>query len=325
MFDTAAQREIGPYAVHELIGWSGMSRVYRATDTSREGVEVAIKVLSDSMLSDVACEQRFIREIEIAGMLEHPHILAALDFGCEQGVLFMVMPLVCGGTLADALHLRGPLSPRQTLVIAEQIGSALDHIHGFQIVHRDIKPANILLYDEKRYMLADFGLVMQVDDLAEGTAGDMMGTLMYMSPEQVRGDALDHRSDLYSLGVVLYECLTGRLPYNPRSPVEIMDYHATTPPIIPGQISKRFPSGLEALLLRDVEKDKALRFQTGREMAEALSGAIERLDYEDANRPLVLQEEIEESKRLTQQGPIRVMVPVVAGAAGRGLVFRPIR
>ena len=155
MFETAAQREIGPYAVHELIGWSGMSRVYRATDTSRGEVEVAIKVLNDSITSDVEYEQRFMREIEIAGMLYHPHILPILDFGREQGGLFMVMPLVSGGTLADVLRLRRSLSPRQALIIARQIGSALDYIHSFQIVHRDIKPANILLSDEINTMLGE--------------------------------------------------------------------------------------------------------------------------------------------------------------------------
>lgn len=301
MFETAAQREIGPYAVHELIGWSGISRVYRATDTSREEAEVAIKVLSDSIISDVEYEQRFMREIEIACRFYHPHILAALGFGREQGVLFMVMPLVNGGTLADVLRLRRPLSPRQTLIIAEQIGSALDYVHSFQIVHRDIKPANILLCDENSCMLADFSLVMRVDDLVEVTSGDVMGTLMYMSPEQVRGDALDHRSDLYSMGLVLYECLTGRLPYDPRSLVESIGCHVTAPPITPRQISNHFPTCLEAPLLRGVEKDRTLRFQSGREMADALSEAIDRLGYEAANRPLVSQEEIEGSKHLTQQ------------------------
>jgi serine/threonine protein kinase len=314
MFDTVAQREIGPYAVHELIGWSGVSRVYRATDSSRGEAEVALKVLSDSIISDVECEQRFMREIEVAGMLYHPHILPVLDFCRDQGVLFMVMPLVSGGTLADVLWLSHPLSPRQTLIIAEQIGSALDYVHSFRIVHRDVKPANILLCDESNFMLADFGLAKRVDDPAGAASGDIVGSPMYMSPEQERGDVLDHRSDLYSLGLVLYECLTGRLPYNPRSLVEIMENPMTAPPITPRQISSRFPACLEAPLLRGVEKDRALRFRSGREMADALSAAIDALGYEDANRPLVSQEEIEESNHPTQQGPIPMAVPVVAGA-----------
>jgi serine/threonine-protein kinase len=139
------------------------------------------------------------------------------------------------------------------------------------------------------------------DDLVEVTSGDVMGTLMYMSPEQAQGDVLDHRSDLYSMGLVLYECLTGCLPYDPRSLVESIGYHVIAPPITPRQISDHFPTCLEAPLLRGVEKDKTLRFQSGREMADALSGAIDRLGYEDANRPLVSQEEIEGSKHLTQQ------------------------
>jgi serine/threonine protein kinase len=313
MFDTSAQREIGRYTVHELIGWSGMSRVYRATDTSRGEADVAIKVLSDSITSDASYEQRFMREIEIAGMLYHPHILPVLDFGRDQGMLFMVMPLVSGGTLADVLRQRCPMSPRKTLLIAQQIGSALDYVHSFQIVHRDVKPANILLFDESNTMLADFGLGKHVDDPDEAISGDVVGSPMYMSPEQEQGDALDHRSDLYAMGLVLYECLTGRLPYNPRSLVEIIGYPLTAPPITPHQISQRFPACLEAPLLRGVEKDRTLRFQSGREMADALSAAIDELGYEDANRPLVSQEEIEESKHPTQQSTIRVAVPAMAG------------
>lgn len=300
MFDTATEREIGPYEVHELIGWSGMSRVYRATDTSRQEAEVAIKVLSDSIIGDVEYEQRFMREIEMVCKLYHPHILTVLGFGREQGVLFMVMPLVNGGTLADVLRLRHSLSPGQTLVIAEQIGAALDYVHSFQIVHRDIKPANIMLGDGNSYMLADFSMVMRVGDLAEATSGDVMGTPMYMSPEQVRGDDLNHHSDLYSLGLVLYECLTGCLPYDPRSSLESMARYDTAPPIAPRQISKRFPSCLEAPLLRGVQKDRSLRFQSGREMAEALSAAIDELGYEDTHRPLVSQEAIKRSKYLVQ-------------------------
>lgn len=314
MFDTSTQREIGRYTVHELIGWSGISRVYRATDSSRGEAEVALKVLSDSITSDEEYERRFMREIETAGMLYHPRILPVLDFGRDQGVLFMVMPLVSGGTLADVLWLSPPLSPRQTLIVAEQIGAALDYVHSFQIVHRDVKPANILRSDESNTMLADFGLVKHVGEAAEATSGDIVGSPMYMSPEQVRGDALDHRSDLYSMGLVLYECLTGRLPYNPRSLVEIMGYHMAAPPITPRQISSRFPAGLETTLLRGIEKDRDLRFQSGREMADALGAAIDELSYQDANRPLVSQEEIEKSKHLTQQSTIRVAVPVMAGA-----------
>jgi serine/threonine protein kinase len=113
----------------------------------------------------------------------------------------------------------------------------------------------------------------------------------------MRGEALDHRSDLYSLGLVLYECLTGRLPYNTHSPVESMSFHANIPPISPCQINRHFPACLAAPLLRGIEKDRALRFQSGREMTEELNGAIEKLGYEDSHRPLVLQEEINESTR----------------------------
>src|SRR5438552_621019 len=147
MFDTIAMREIGPYVVHELIGWGGMSRVYRATDTSRDDAEVAIKVLSDSIVADEEYVSRFKREIEIASMLHHRHILRVLDYGRDEDTLFMVMPLVRGGTLAEMLRPAGPLNPWQTLVVAEQMGSALDYAHGFSIAHRDIKPANIMVLD----------------------------------------------------------------------------------------------------------------------------------------------------------------------------------
>lgn len=312
MFDTIAQREIGPYVVHELIGWGGMARVYRATDTARGDAEVAIKVLSDSIIGDAEYRQRFVREIEIASMLNHPNILPVIDFGCDSGcdkdLLFMVMPLVKEGTLADVLRPRGPLTPRQTLLIAEQIGAALDYAHSFEIVHRDIKPANIMVIDSETYSLADFGLVKRVDDWAEVTSGNVLGSPMYMSPEQARGDPLDHRSDLYSLGLVLYECLTGRLPYNPRSLVEALGSHVTAPPITPRQISQNFPAALEVPMLRGIEKTMNARFQSGQAMAAGFRAAVTELREEDQNRPLVTRAEIEGSKHLTQQPAARIIV-----------------
>jgi serine/threonine-protein kinase len=320
MFDTAAQREIGPYAVHELIGWGGMSRVYRATDTSHGDAEVAIKVLSDSMLSDVEYEQYFMREIEMAGMLYHPHILAVLGFGRDQGMLFMVMPLVKGGTLANVLQLRGPLSPRQTLVIVEQIGAALDYVHSSQMVHCDIKPANILLCDGGSYVLADFGLVKRVDELPEAASNDVMGSPPYMSPEQGRGDVLDHRSDLYSLGLVLYECLTGRLPYSPPLLVESMGYQVTARPITPRQIAAASRSAWKAPRCAASRKTAPCASSPA-QMAEALSAAIDKLGYEDAHRPLVLQGEIERAKHLNQQGTIGVAVHAIGGTVIRCLLY----
>jgi serine/threonine-protein kinase len=265
--------------------------VYRATDTSSEEAEVAIKVMSDAASSDTERGQCLMREIETANILFHPHILATLGAGREQGRLFLVMPLIKGGTLADVLRLRRPLSPRETLGIAEQIGSALDYVHSFHLIHRDIKPENILLSDENSYLLADFGLVMHVDDPVEGTPGGVMGSPGYMSPEQKWGGTLDHRSDLYSLGLVLYECLTGALPHDTRSRVENPGYKLTALPIISYLPGNYFPTCLEALLLRCIENNKALRFQSGREMADALREAIEKLGYENADRPLVLQDE----------------------------------
>jgi len=312
MFDTIAQREIGPYVVHELIGWGGMARVYRATDTARGDSEVAIKVLSDSIIGDPEYRQRFVREIEIASMLNHPYILPVLDFGCDSGLdmdlLFMVMPFVKGGTLAEVLRPHGPLTPQQTLYIAEQMGAALDYAHSFEIVHRDVKPANIMVIDDDTYSLADFGLVKRVDDWAETTSGNVLGSPMYMSPEQARGDQLDHRSDLYSMGLVLYECLTGRLPYNPRSLVETLGSHITAPPITPRQISPSFPADLEVPMLHAIEKNMNDRFQSGQEIAAGFRAAVAELSHKDRNRPLVTRMEIEGSRHLTQQPATRIIV-----------------
>jgi serine/threonine protein kinase len=318
MFESIETREIGPYVVHELVGWGGMSRVYRATDTSRGDAEVAIKVLSDSIVNDQEYQQRFLREIDIASLLDHPHILPVLDFGGDIGkshsLLFMVMPLVRAGTLSERLRPGGPLSARETAMLAEQIGSALDYAHSFSIVHRDIKPGNIMVMDENVYCLADFGLVKHVAELAEITSGDILGSPMYMSPEQARGEALDHRTDLYSLGLVLYECLTGRLPYNPRSLVETLGHHVTAPPITPHQISESFPAVLEIPLLRAIEKNRDMRFESGREIADALWRAVRELDPGDADRPLVSQEEIIGSKHLVQPPTVRIIAANVSAA-----------
>ena len=298
MFETIDSREVGPYVVHELIGWSAMSRVYRATDTSRDDAEVAFKVLADSMANDPERKRRFLREIEFVSGLDHPHILPIIDYGFDDGLFFMVTSMVSAGTLADRLRDRGPLTPRQTAMLATQIGSAIDHAHSLGMMHRDVKPGNIMITSDEHYSLADFGLVKRVGEASSNQPGMTVGSPLYASPEQARGEDLDERTDLYSFGMVLYECLVRRLPFTTRTMMEALRSRVMSPPLAPSAVSPDFPRELEAVLLKSICADPDARYQSGGALAEAMIRAITSLPDPLCDTVLVSAEAIQSSSRL---------------------------
>src|SRR6266568_1829278 len=254
---------LGPYEIVSTLGAGGMGEVYRAKDP-RIGREVAIKILPDLWSRDRNRLRRFEQEARAAGGLNHPALLTIYDVGEQEGTPFLVSELLEGETLRRRLH-GGPLSPRRAIEYAIQIARGLAAAHGKGVVHRDIKPENLFITKDGRVKVLDFGLAKLETPTTskEMTApGAVMGTAGYMSPEQVRGEEVDQRSDIFSLGTVLYECLAGEAPFRHDSAIATTNaILAEDPPDI--QVSP----GLERVVSRCLEKHREARFQSAADLA----------------------------------------------------------
>src|SRR5262252_871698 len=258
------------YRLDGEIGRGGMGVVYRATDLELMR-EVAVKVVSEAASTEA--RQRLIREARAAAALNHPNIISVHDFGEEQGIPFFVMELVDGPNLAKA---RTSDLPR-IVEIACQLCAALDHAHANSIVHRDLKPDNVLLSaagQRGSVKLADLGLALPACGERISRAGLIMGTASYMAPEQALGQPVDGRTDLYSLGVLLYELTAGRLPFAGDHPLTIVSQHVHASVVPPCVLRPDLPRGLEAVILRLLEKNPAQRFATAVETAAALGESL---------------------------------------------------
>ncbi len=267
--DTLIGKRIGPYEIRDLIGRGGMATVYRGYQTNLNRY-VAIKVLADWMSQDTQFVQRFRLEALAAGGLRHPNILTILDAGTFEGQHYIVMDYVPAGTLGDLLS-KGPLAPEQAASLTAQIADALDYVHRRGIVHRDMKPTNILIEEDGRPLLADFGIAQAMASGPRLTqTGSAMGTPEYMSPEQGQGARVDGRSDIYSLGIILYQMLAGKVPFKADTPVATIYQAVSQPPVPPRQINPAIPPYLENIILKAIAKRPEDRFQSGSEMAEAL-------------------------------------------------------
>jgi serine/threonine protein kinase len=262
-------RKIGPYEIRSQLGKGGMSVVYLAHQASLNRL-VAIKVLTGWLAQDTQFVQRFRQEALAAGGLRHPNILRILDAGTFEGQHYIVMDYVSGDTLADMIR-KGPVPPELAAELAAQIADALDYAHRRGIIHRDLKPSNVLMDDDGRPLLADFGIAQAVGSGPRLTqTGAMVGTPEYMSPEQSEGLRVDGRSDIFSLGIVLYQMLTGRVPFTATTPAATLYQvvHKLPPP--PRQLNPNIPSYLESIILRALAKQPEQRFANAREMAQAL-------------------------------------------------------
>lgn len=258
------------YEVEDEIGRGGSAFVYRAVDL-RHDRKVAIKVLSPEIWSDVK-PGRFLREIQIAAQLQHPHILPLFDSGEADGLLYYVMPFVEGESLRDRLAREGSLPIDDALEIVSDVAKALAYAHGQGIIHRDIKPGNILLSDAGA-VIADFGIAMAVDHAADSyrtATGHAPGTPAYMSPEQVGNDSVDARSDIYALGCVLYETLAGEPPFTARTLVGVVAKHLSERPPSLDVVRPSVPGGIVDVFERSLAKVPADRFQSADEFAAAL-------------------------------------------------------
>ena len=250
-----------------------MAEVYKALQPSMDRL-VGIKILSPALSHDQQFVARFKREVQIVASLEHPYILPVIDFGEREGTFYLVMRYVGGGTLHDLIE-RGPLEPPAALRYLSEIGEAIDYAHSQRIVHRDIKPRNVLLDQQGRPFLADFGLARIIGAGNITHSGvEMIGTPHYMSPEQARGQHVDGRSDLYALGVVLYQMLTGRVPFEADSTVGIVMKHINSPvPNITDNWPK-LPEALNPVVAKAMAKEPGDRFQSARELTQAVAEAL---------------------------------------------------
>jgi eukaryotic-like serine/threonine-protein kinase len=255
----------GRYEVTHLIARGGMAQVYRALDT-RLGRHVALKVLFPELSVDRTFVERFRREAQAAANLSHPNIVAVYDWGEDEGTYFIVMELITGTSLATALRAEKTMPATRAATIAAQVATALSYAHRHGVVHRDIKPGNVLITDDGQVKVTDFGIAQAIST-EEGLtmAGSVMGTAAYFSPEQAEGAVVDGRSDLYSLGVVLYEMLAGRTPFVGDSPVAVASMHVRNPPPKLRDLSPAVPEALERVTMHALAKSPDDRYQSAEE------------------------------------------------------------
>ncbi|MGO8949889.1 MAG: protein kinase domain-containing protein, partial [Ktedonobacterales bacterium] len=271
------------YQVRTRLAAGGMSVVYRAWD-NRLCRPVAIKVLREVEQEDITRIARFRREAHAAALLHSPYIVESYDFFSQDNHYFMAMELVDGPHLKKYILARGRLAPVDSLLIAEQICLALVEAHGHGFLHRDIKPQNILLDNTGNAKLADFGIVHMADVRGLTSDGIVLGTANYISPEQAQGLELRPTSDIYSLGVVLYEMLSGVLPFNGTTSLVVAMQHATLPPPPLRSVVPDISRGIERLVHQSLAKEPEERFQSAYEMCLALGHTREKLQL----RPIEL-------------------------------------
>ena len=262
--DFALRTLDGRYHVVDRIAAGGMGEVFRARDAVLDR-EVAIKVLHRQLAGDRGFVERFRREARAAASLSHPNIVAVHDWGAVDGIYYMVMEFVRGQSARDVLNAEGVLAPAQAADVVLQTLSALDHAHRQGIVHRDIKPENIMLTREGAVKVADFGLARAYADAQITEAGTVTGTVQYLSPEQLQGEPADPRTDLYALGIVAYELLTGRLPFTGETPMAIAYKHIHERVSAPSSRNPAVPRSLDGWVSSMTEKQRELRPESAAE------------------------------------------------------------
>src|SRR5579875_1306973 len=273
---------LGTCTLQKLIGQGGMGAVYLAQQ-SRPRRQVAVKVLmpmtplTSNQLA--AFLERFRRETDAAASLEHPNIVPVHEYGEQNGLAYLVMPYISGGTLREELEREGQLPMSKVVNYLEQLASALDFPDERGVIHRDIKPANILMTSTSRLLLTDFGLVKVISDgqisQVSLTGGMPMGTPDYMAPEQVTGNTIDGRTDLYALGIVLYQMMTGATPFQGGTPMQIAVRHLQTPPPSPRLLRPELPVAAEQVVLRSLAKQPADRYNRAQDLANAFRISLE--------------------------------------------------
>ena len=268
---------VAGYRIEALIGRGGMGAVYRA-DEAGLGRKVALKVIAPELAADERFRERFLRESRIAASLDHPHVIPIYQAGEDEGVLFLAMRYVEGSDLAKVVAEEGALDPRRAVELLSQIAEALDAAHEKGLVHRDVKPSNVLIAvagGREHCYLGDFGLTKRTGSLSGvSVAGEIVGTLEYVAPEQITGNPLDERADVYSLGCVLYECLTGQSPFPRATDVALLWAHVHEEPTPPSQARPDLPKELDTVLARALAKEPGRRYRSASELLAATRSAL---------------------------------------------------
>ena len=255
----------GRYEIHELIGVGGMANVYRCTDTVDDR-EVAVKILKDEYLNNEEFIRRFKNESKAIAMLSHPNIVKVYDVSFGDMIQYIVMEYIDGITLKEYIDQQGIIEWKDVIHLTTQILKALQHAHECGIVHRDIKPQNIMLLQDGTIKVTDFGIARFSDKSTRTMTEQAIGSVHYIAPEQARGNATDGKTDIYSVGVMLYEMLTGKLPFDGDSAVTIALMQLQSTPKRPREINPGIPIGLEQITMKAMEKLPSNRYTSAAEM-----------------------------------------------------------
>jgi beta-lactam-binding protein with PASTA domain/tRNA A-37 threonylcarbamoyl transferase component Bud32 len=302
----------GRYLVESELGRGGMATVFKGTDTVL-GRPVAVKVLSPQYSGDANFVTRFRREAQAAASLNHPNLVSVYDTGTDDGVHFIVMEYVEAKTLADYLAGGGRIMPERSIEIAEAVCDALSVAHAHGIIHRDIKPANVMITSKGDVKVTDFGIARVItgaDTLAQTAA--VLGTASYLSPEQAQSQPVDQRSDIYSLGVALYEMVTGRPPFSGDSPVMVASKHVLEQPTPPSKLNPDVSPELEAVIMKAMAKNPDNRYQD----AEEMKADLERARLGQGVQATPLLPESAQTQRIAPAGPPTAVLPPAAPEDG---------
>lgn len=288
----------GRYELLEKIGEGGMAVVYKAKDKLLNRF-IAVKILRPEFTKDASFVENFKRESQSAAGLSHPNIVGVYDVGREGNINYIVMELIEGKTLSEVIAEEAPMDYKKVIDITKQLASALKSAHNNNIIHRDVKPHNILITEDGTAKLADFGIAKAVNDATLTTNNSIIGSVHYFSPEQARGNYVDERSDIYSLGIVMYEMLTGKVPFDADNPVSIALKHINDEIIPPTQLVRGIPPALERTVLKATDKFQSNRCKSAEELIEELDN-IEFVTRVVGNSVFLAASEQVEQSRINQ-------------------------
>ena len=301
------------YRLKRLVGIGGMAMVFEADDLLKK-TTVAVKILKEEFAADEVSVQRFINESKAVLMLSHPNIVKIFDVSVKGEYKYIVMEYIDGITLKAYMQRKGTLSVKETIAYSIQILRALEHAHLGGVVHRDIKPQNIMLLKSGQIKVTDFGIAKLPDAKTLTATDKAIGTVYYISPEQAAGEkGIDRRTDLYSVGVLMYEMITGKLPFDGENPVSIALKQISEEPKPPHELNPDIPAGLEQIILFAMEKDKDKRFQTATQMIDLLKRVRE-------NPGVVFKQKNTPKKASGGQGGKSSMLPIIMGVASAFLL-----
>ena len=301
------------YRLKRLVGIGGMAMVFEADDLLKK-TTVAVKILKEEFAADEVSVQRFINESKAVLMLSHPNIVKIFDVSVKGEYKYIVMEYIDGITLKAYMQRKGTLSVKETIAYSIQILRALEHAHLGGVVHRDIKPQNIMLLRSGQIKVTDFGIAKLPDAKTLTATDKAIGTVYYISPEQAAGEkGIDRRTDLYSVGVMMYEMITGKLPFDGENPVSIALKQISEEPKPPHELNPNIPEGLEQIILFAMEKDKDKRFQTATQMIDLLKRVRE-------NPGVVFKQKNAPKKHEGRQSKKGSMLPIIMGVASAFLL-----